>query len=212
MRKCFRNGWRVAVPAGACVLAVLATGPAPRPVARAQEATTPARRPIGPTHHGHAFEYANYEPSFLDQEAGVAVRCLGVTPHPRRSNASLARFRVELHNTTDEDLELVKDSLHADWARRRRTPERGVRPEKVESSTEVEPGESSHVRVAFALREGDPDDVYVLRLRWSLRSDAGTVVLQRTVFARERPGPGGRFLYTPAYDPFGDVSVRGRWP
>lgn len=166
---------------------------------------------VGPLHHRHAFQYAVYDPSFLDQRATVAIRCLGVAPHPRR-HGSIARFHVEMHNTTDEELELVRDALLVDWARENRLPERLVEPEGVDGRTELDPGERSRVRVAFFLREDEPDEVHLLRFQLGLASDTGTRVLLRPVFTRGRAGHGeaGRFRFVPAYDPLGNVGPP-RW-
>ena len=200
-RKCPAH---VAIVATAAALALVAA--ATRPVATAQpdDAGPP---PVGPRHHGHAFEHAVYEPWLTDQQVRLSVRCLGVKPHPRR-HGTLARFWIELHDTTDEELELEEDALRLDWAREHRTPEAGIDPERVVGRTELAPGEASRVRARFHLRGAEPSEVHLLRLRWLVRSGTGTEVLLRSVFVRHRPGPDAPFHFAPGYDPFPGIGIR----
>lgn len=200
-----RRPARVAIAATAAALALVAAGTA-RPSATAQpdDAGPP---PVGPRHKGHAFEHAVYEPSLTGQQVRLSVRCLGVKPHPRRHGA-LARFWIELHDTTDEELELDEGSLYLDWAREHRAPEQRVRPERVVGQTELEPGEASRVRLRFHLSGAEPSEAHLLRLRWRVLSGTGTQVLLRSVFIRHRSGAGAPFHFAPGYDPFPGIGVR----
>ncbi|MFW6049756.1 MAG: hypothetical protein ACODAU_01205 [Myxococcota bacterium] len=181
----------------------------PTPVHAQQEDGPPPT--IGPRHTMHTHRHAVYEPTFaLDQRARATVRCLGFAQErvgPGRRRQTLLRFEIGLDNTTDDDMELVDDALYLDWARHRRVPERGVRARELEGPTELAPGERGRVQVRFRVRTDDPEEVSVIRLRWSLRSDAGSILLLRSVFVRR--GPASPFLFAPHYDPFGNLGVIG---
>lgn len=190
-------GWGLAVAAVA-EEGSSATDPAPRDLPPPVSREAPRPQAHFPPHgYPPLREYGYYEARFrVDQRARVAVRCLGVEAGQRTTTV---RFRLEIHNDTQRDLEVLVDDSFLQWAPHARTPDRGrVRPRRGSAAPAIPPGETQPVEVAFEARGRlEPRDLHTLRFQWTLRSGLGARSMHQSTFVREVRGEEVRYMFVP---------------
>jgi hypothetical protein len=141
-------------------------------------------------------DFGYYEVQFrVDQLARIAVRCLGVEGAP----SVTVRFRIEVDNMSEQDVQVDTHEMFLRWSRRARSPDQdAIRPRRVEGPRSIERGDTGKVIVHFEPRGHlRPEEIHHLQLQWTLRSGYGSRPIHQSTFVREVRGDHVRYAFVP---------------